>query len=271
MIAIIINVHKNKEQVQRLINRLKHKEIDIYVHVDKKFNIDKLDNAKILDTRYNIKWGDNSIINCIISSLKEIHNKKYTHYILISGQDYPLVSSNKIVDFLSKNKDKEFIDFVKIGKNKNEWNISNRYSYYRFKNRILDSISRKIWNRREILKDCPHYGGSLWWILTNECIEYIISSYPKIAKKLKYTSCADEVIFQTLICNSKFKDNIINNNYRYIDWSDHINGLNDGNPNTLTKKDYSKIIKSNKFFARKFDLNIDKKIFDMLDNYIDHE
>ena len=131
MIAIIINVHKNKEQVQRLINRLNHKEIDIYIHIDKKFDVDKFDNAKILKTRYNIKWGDDSIIKCIISSLKEIHNKKYSHYILISGQDYPIVSTDKIVNFLHKNKNKEFLEYVKIGNNKSEWNISNRYSYYR--------------------------------------------------------------------------------------------------------------------------------------------
>ena len=36
-----------------------------------------------------------------------------------------------------------------------------------------------------------------------------------------------------------------------------------------TKKDYIKIIESNKFFARKFDLNIDSEIFDMLDYHID--
>lgn len=269
MIAIIINAHKNKEQVQRLINRLKHKDIDIFVHADKKFDVSKFTNAKILNTRYDIKWGDDSIIKCIISSLKEIHNKKYTHYILISGQDYPLVSPDKIVKFLNKNKDKEYLDYVKIGKNKGEWDVSNRYCYYRFSNRILDSISRRIFNKREILKGKPHYAGSLWWMLTNECIEYLISNYNKVSKKLKYTACADEVIFQTLICNSKFKNNIVNNNYRYIDWSDHINGLNNGNPNTLTKKDYSKLIKSDNFFARKFDFNVDKEILDMLDKYID--
>ena len=269
MISIIINAHKNKEQVQRLINRIKHKDIDIFVHADKKFNVDKFDNAKILNTRYDIKWGDDSIINCIISSLKEICNKKYSHYILISGQDYPLVSSGKIVEFLNKNKDKEYIDYVKIGNSDSEWNVSNRYCYYRFNNRILDYISRKIYNKREILKGYPHYGGSLWWILTNDCIEYVISRYADVSRKLKYTLCADEVIFQTLICNSKFKKNIVNNNYRYIDWSCHINGLNNGNPNILTKDDYDKMINSGKFFARKFDYNVDKEIFDMLDKYID--
>ena len=144
MIAIIINAHKNIEQVQRLVNRLKHKEIDVFIHADKKFEVDKFDNAKILNTRYNIKWGDDSIIKCIISSLKEIRNKKYSHYILISGQDYPIVSSDDLVSFLNKNKDKEYIDYVKIGKNELEWDVSNRYCYYRFNNRIFNNIYKSI-------------------------------------------------------------------------------------------------------------------------------
>lgn len=273
MIAIIINVHKNQKQVQRLINKLKHKEIDIYIHVDKKFDIDtnSFENAKILKTRYDIKWGDESIVNSIISSLEEIKNKKYSHYILLSGQDYPLVSPEEIVKFLKKHKGKDFLDYAKIGTQKGEWNISDRYRSYRFNNRIINYISRKIWNKREILKNSPHYGGSIWWMLTNNSIEYLISQYKELnlSKKIKHTVCIDEVIVQTILCNSEFKDNIINNNYRYIDWSDHIQGKNKGNPNTLTKKDYSKIINSGKLFARKFDETIDSKILDMLDKYIE--
>lgn len=272
MIAIIINAHKNQNQIQRLINKLKHKEIDIYIHTDKKVPVQTFENAITLTKRYDIKWGDESIINCIISSLEEIQNKKYTHYILLSGQDYPIVSTNKMVNFLKQNKGKNFLDYVKIGNKKGEWNVSNRYSSYRFNNKIIDSISRRIWNKREILKNTPHYGGSLWWILTNDSIEYLISKYYSLnlSKKLKYTSCIDEVFFQTILCNSKFKNNIINNNYRYIDWSDHIQGKNKGNPNILTKKDYLKIINSGKFFARKFDENIDTEILDMLDKYIEN-
>ena len=36
MIAILVYAHKNKEQVQRLINALKNENVDIYVHADKK-------------------------------------------------------------------------------------------------------------------------------------------------------------------------------------------------------------------------------------------
>lgn len=82
------------------------------------------------------------------------------------------------------------------------------------------------------------------------------------------TVCMDEIIFQTLICNSPFKKNIVNDNYRYIDWSDHSKGNNKGNPNLLLTKDYNKIINSNKFFARKFDNEVDENILNMIDENI---
>jgi len=109
MIAILVYVHKNKELAQRLINKLIHKEVDVYVHVDSKYNAESFDNAKIIKNRHSINWGDKSIVDSIICSLSEIKNSKYTHCILISSQDYPIVNINKIVDFLKNNKSKEFI------------------------------------------------------------------------------------------------------------------------------------------------------------------
>ena len=35
-IAILIQCHKNPEQINLLLNRLNHPDIDCYVHVDKK-------------------------------------------------------------------------------------------------------------------------------------------------------------------------------------------------------------------------------------------
>ena len=269
MIAILVYAHKNKEQVQRLINALKNENVDIYVHADKKFLVDKFENATMIKNRYDVRWGDPSIINSIISSLKEIRkNKIYDYYILLSGQDYPIISMDKVVKFLNDNKGKEFIEFKKVGTGKNEWNVNNRYTYYHFYNNdFLDKVSRHIYNKRSFISNWIPYGGALWWTLTDSAIKYIIETYEnlKLYNKIKGTLCMDEIIFQSILCNSKFKDKIVNKAYRYIDWSDHIAGKNNGNQNTLGVKDYDKIVSSGDFFARKFDINTDAKILDMLD------
>jgi hypothetical protein len=53
---------------------------------------------------------------------------------------------------------------------------------------------------------------------------------------------------------------MINNNLRFIDWS-----LGGASPKILTVKDVDHFSKSGKFFARKFDENIDSKVLDWID------
>ena len=83
----------------------------------------------------------------------------------------------------------------------------------------------------------------------------------------------DEIIPHSILLskNSPFKDKVINDNKRYIDWSNHKKGLNNGNPNILEENDFEKIINSNADFARKFDMKTNSKIIDMLDNYLDNK
>jgi hypothetical protein len=53
---------------------------------------------------------------------------------------------------------------------------------------------------------------------------------------------------------------MINNNLRYIDWS-----LGGASPKILKIEDTEKIGQSGKFFARKFDTDIDSEILDWID------
>jgi hypothetical protein len=65
---------------------------------------------------------------------------------------------------------------------------------------------------------------------------------------MKFTFCSEEIYFQTILLNSKYINNIINDNLRYIDWDSGRGGY----PAFLDKTDYEKIKHSNKIFARKF-------------------
>jgi hypothetical protein len=60
--------------------------------------------------------------------------------------------------------------------------------------------------------------------------------------------------------NSSFKDSVIPDNYRYLDWSQ-----GGPNPKILTVQDFEALKKTDKLLARKFDIKIDTTILDMLD------
>lgn len=81
---------------------------------------------------------------------------------------------------------------------------------------------------------------------------------------MKDTKCADEVFLQTLVLNSSFKDNVAPHKdddnlmaLRLIDW-------NRGAPYIWTSHDIDEILQSDAMFARKFDMNRDRRLFEEL-------
>jgi hypothetical protein len=67
----------------------------------------------------------------------------------------------------------------------------------------------------------------------------------------RWTCCPEENFFQTLIMNSRFRDWVIADNKREIVWP---------GPKTFTMADYAYLKASPKFFARKFDMDVDRSI-----------
>ena len=119
--------------------------------------------------------------------------------------------------------------------------------------RRVVNIQKKIGWKRSISNKIPKlYGGSTYWSLSRECLKYVIN-YTNVNRfvlnRFKYTLCAEEFYFQTVIMNSKFATKVTNNNARYIDW----NARNGNNPAVLDESDFKKLIESEAFFARKFD------------------
>ena len=69
--------------------------------------------------------------------------------------------------------------------------------------------------------------------------------------------CADELFFQSISQDSPFKDKIVPNSLRAIDWKR-------GRPYVYRKEDFSLLMESDKLFARKFSTNVDSEIIDMI-------
>ena len=101
-------------------------------------------------------------------------------------------------------------------------------------------------------------------ILQIEYINNFILQNNAFVNYFKYVFIPDEVFFQTIILNSPFKDNVINDDLRYVDWENP----NPNVPAILGENDWTTIINSSKFFARKFDITRDSKILDMIDQKI---
>ena len=267
--CILILAHKNHNQIMRLINHLKT-DFDLYVHIDKrnKLNIKSFDNVNVYK-EFKTYHGGVSLVIATLFLIEEAYKNNYDRYIFISGQDVPLKTNKEIINFFDANKNKEYISYESINNSEAMYKeMSFRLNSYNF-----GKLYRLIFHRniRELLSNFPLikrttpeniYYGSQWWNLTNNAIKYILDytkQNPNFLKRFNYTWGSDEFYFQSILLNSEFKDNCINDCLRYLIW-----GV--GTPINFTIKDYDDIKNNinNNIFSRKFDENIDNDIIDKL-------
>jgi len=273
-IAIMMLVHKNEHQAQRLINHLSQ-DFDVFVHIDKrsKLNIVERENVFIYK-KYRAYWGSFNQIIATLYLLEKAFQKGYDRYLLISAQDLPIKTNEEIKYFFEKN-DKEYLDIGKIPRSDGWPNMSRLTAYnlndlYRgiggkavqkfllkIPRKILRFLNKKV--KRTLNYD--FYGGSNWTNFTHNCVKKIFEYLEKDKQyipRYKWTSCADEIFYQTIITNIEGLK-IENNCLRYVDWQSGPEY-----PKTLRSEDYAKIILANALFARKFDEEVDKDIIDKI-------
>ena len=285
-LAILLMIHKNLEQVKRLITALSHPCITVFIHPDKKMSFNQADlelpGVVLLpeEKRVDVRWGAISLVDATLNLLDyALKYDKFDYYWICSGQDFPLVKSDEIVLFLQK-KRCNFIDFweshdYKYNKDNHldkrnkiwfpVWIISTKL-YLRILKRLYIEITggyNRTWRifERKSKTVNKFYFGSEWWCLNTETVSWIneyLDKHPDYYRFYMHSLCPDESFFHTLVMMSPYKNNI-EEYLHYIDWSQGGN-----HPKILTCNDYQAIIESGKLMARKFDIDIDKKIFDLI-------
>lgn len=101
------------------------------------------------------------------------------------------------------------------------------------------------------------YKGSNWFSITHPFAVYLLSKKTDIQRNFGFGLCADELFLQTIIMNSPFRDNMVNDCLRYTDWER-------GSPYTFSIEDYDILLSSGKLFARKFDYSFEPEIVDRI-------
>lgn len=250
---------------------------DIYLHVDKKvkkFPEEVLKNTVlkanlIFVPRKSISWGGYSQIEVELLLLETATKTQHCYYHLLSGVDFPLKTQDEIYDFFNKNRGKNFIKYdwksienkshldrikfyhffqEKIGRNSGKtaafwWKMENVL----LKGQKRISVDRIKGEEDKILK------GTQWFSITHEMADYIIDKIVYIKRKFSYSLCADEVFLQTVASASPYKESIVDDSLRLIDWKR-------GDPYIFRSDDYDILSKSSKLFARKFDEDVDIEI-----------
>lgn len=286
-LAFLILAHKNPNQLIELLQRLDSSSSLFFIHIDSKVDISPFKkltedfNNVFWTKRENGRWGDIGIVkaslNCLISATE--HSSDISHYILLSGQDYPLKNINKIIAFFKENKNTSFIEHNPFPIQKLNYSGYDRIRAYslnfygkrqtavplswnpkfNLKGRILNYFLLLLHlpkGKRKHPKGIRPFYGSQWWVLSNETARSVIefiNTRPDMLAFYKHSLLPDEIFFQSILGSIQNQlpanQKVLNENLHYIDWE-----LEESHPKILKPDDFKKLISSDKFFARKFEL-----------------
>ena len=272
--AILITAYKDIEQLDLLIQQFDN-DFNFYIHIDKKSKIQKkqiellkqIENVKCVIQDFKINWGGLNHLKAYLK-LSEIalKNSENEVFHLITGQDYPLKSKAEFKKFFDENKHLNFIEFDKMPtpnwKDGGMYRLEhfNFHDYINAKTYIGNRMHPRIFKfqkwfnvKRPIHFDLQCFGGSTYWSLSRIVLQYVIdytNKNPAFLNRFKFSFCAEEIYFQTIILNSKHKQNVVDNNLRFIDWESGKGGY----PAFFDERDFGRLVDSNKFFARKIDI-----------------
>lgn len=157
---------------------------------------------------------------------------------------------------------------------KSLWNVFKIYIYefrhYLKSKTLLDEtfqilLSRGLPFPRKKMEGKDLYGGKTWWSLTPDCVACILQTIKEdrsYKQFFRYTLIPDEMFFQTVIMNSSFKDKVVNNYLREIEWE----GGDGTHPIFFTASHFDRLKNSTNLFARKFDTAVDEEILEMIES-----
>lgn len=306
-IACLILAHKNLEQLIHLCRVLTKNNLYVFIHFDKKWNLSK-EEIKVVqqissyvyisEKRFSTYLDHRSLVDATLH-LCNLAKKSVSpsYYALLSGQDYPIKSLFLLKEKLCNEYPKPFIDCTPY--NKNNWmyyKYKNSSIYNKFLHRLRLSnvfLLKKIERRLHKWRFGNHslslfaslnnkgvylYGGSAWWILPDIAIEEIfleIESNPKVAQLLLLSFTPEESFFQTMVMRTSINGKIVMNDIyerkqnclTYANFETPLKPFS-GHPHIITSMDWLWLKNRPEYFARKFDITVDREIIEIIDKYL---
>ena len=282
--AYLIMAHTQPELLRKLLKMLDNERNDIYLHIDSKakdYPLDEiaavLQKSKCIFTeRTDVKWGSYSQIHCEMLLLKEAVKTEHAYYHLLSGMDLPIKSQNEIFAFFEKYNGLEFVDEDDAAISEAALSrVKYTHKFYGKAGSVKDILGALSVKGQKLLgvDKTQKYGniifqkGRNWFSITHGLAKLVVEKEDWIQEVFGQSVCGDELFLQTVARNSEYAEKICNPNTmpevpdtRYIDWKRGSNN----NPYVFREDDFEELKNTLGLFARKFDLNVDKKIVEKL-------
>jgi hypothetical protein len=283
-LAFLILAHKNPEQLQLLVEFLHRNNAAVFIHIDRKnkdlfsgfVNANRDKKNVFIYTKYKVYWGGYSQIKATLFLLNEALSRSPFDFVsLLSGQDAPTAALSQFSEFLKPYRNSSFVHWHKVPAH-GTWDGNgglDRVNYFWvtafpkslgfFYNRLM-VVVHAVQRRLKLFRKfgLPLFGGANWFTLNKEMAVYVsryVKDHKGFFRKFRFTRCADEMIIQTILLNSPYREDIVNDTLRLIDWE-----TGPEYPRIFRSGDTERLLASGKFFARKFDTAVDREVLEKL-------
>jgi hypothetical protein len=296
-LAFHIVAHRVPAQVERLVHAILRPETTLILHFDRRAPAPlhelgrKLASAHsnvIIQRPRPIIWGGWQIVHAQLEamSLALARPAPWTHFITLSGADFPLQPVEMTAEKLGQNADVSYLSWFDPFTTDLRPDARERVERYHIAsptlNRILTipGIGRRLrallgWKnhgmpwihgiRRSYPKEWPHLGGSNWCMLSRVACHWLTTdpAVRAFAKWVRPVMIPDEMFFQSTLRSGRAPGKTENNPGHFVEFS-----ARSPNPTILTLKDLPRLLESSRPFARKFDLSVDAEIIAQLERRV---
>lgn len=273
-LAYIISAYTRLDQVNRLVRRLQADGTSFHIHVDRKTDdaefrsllarLHDVASVRFLE-RHACHWGGFGHVRATLKGIDELRRQgfPFDYLILLTGQDYPIKSKQQVDRFFEAAAGKSYMAFSPLPSD--SWSPRgglDRVAYWHLRSH---GPHVRLPLRRRFPSGLRPYGGGAYWALSRDCVAHVarfVAERPDVVSFFRHVDIPDESFFQTVLMNSELRETIVNDNLRYIDWT------RGRRPAILQTSDLEALRASPKLFARKFDVDRDATVLELIDRHL---
>jgi len=264
-IAILIVAHAHPELLDRLVSGLV-KDFDVYLHVDRASRMDLshfswASSVKRVRSRRTY-WGAFAVTQAIVDLLRLAYARGYDRYVLISGQDVPLVSNREIIDYFATHPELDFIQSMPLPSPRLNGGIERITRVYWHAPYRHSGLKRMLYNLVEYAFEAGYrtvlqskiivgkfYWGETWFSLRHDTLKGIfayLDEQPEFTRLFAGSRLGEELFLQTLVRRISPAATLAPDTTTYVDW---VTGPE--KPRVLDESDIPRLQASSHLFARK--------------------
>lgn len=238
-------------------------------------------NVRLMRDRFSTIWGGASLLEMLLAAMREllVSDWKWNFVINLSESDFPVKSVEKLEEFLSANKGRNFV--------KSHGREVQRFIQKQGLDKTFVECDAHMWRvgDRKLPWGLQIDGGSDWIALDRKFVSYVASRerddlVEGLLGVFKYTLLPAESFFHTVLRNSEFCDTYVDNNLHITNWKrklgckcqyKHVVDWCGCSPNDFRLEDWPRLQASEQrqlFFARKFEPIVNQAIILRVEQWI---